>query len=192
MLTQLPAAEPRLDCRFHAALLAAAILGTAAARATSAQAPLAVAFAGYGTLHGVCVAWSLRPRPTYSAVLAFLAAACLMSGALARLGLAAVPLLGRTGMRTAALLVLAAAAFFGALGYGVLLRRLLRGRPTWRALLAIAPACLIAACAGLLLMRWFPVGGSAWLAVLWWLAFSAGLCAAVGSGRRDGATNPLK
>ena len=48
-------------------------------------------------------------------------------------------------------------------------------------LVMIALTCVIAVSAALVLMRQYPWGGSAWLAIFWWLAFSGGLCAA---GRR--------
>jgi hypothetical protein len=108
---------------------------------------------------------------------AFVAAASILSGLLARLGLLGVPLLARIGVVEAVWLVVAVSAFAGALGYGALLRCLLRYRLAARALVMIALACAVAASAALLLMRQYPVGGSAWLATLWWLAFSAGLCA---------------
>ena len=80
----------------------------------------------------------------------------------------------------AASLVVAMSAFAGALGYGALLRGLLHYRLAAGPLAMIAFACMFAASAGLVLMRQYPVGGSAWLAILWWLAFSAGLCAEAG------------
>jgi hypothetical protein len=180
MLTQPPDSEPRLHCRRHAGLLAAAILGVAWARSSSAQPPIALAFACYGALHSAALALCLRPRPARGWALAFVAAASLLSGSLARLGLVAVPYLAGSGVVAAAVLVVAANAFVGALGYGALLRWLLRYRLAPGPLVMIALACVVAASAALVLMRQYPVGGSAWLAILWWLAFSGGLCAAAG------------
>jgi hypothetical protein len=171
---------PRLRCRRHAELLAAAILGIALARHFSPPAPLALAFACYGALHAAAVAICLRPRPALVAALAFVAAASILSGSLARLGLLVMPLLARSGVEAAALLVVAVSACAGALGYGALLRCLLRYRLAAGPLVMIAFACSIAASAALVLMRQHPVGGSAWLAILWWLAFSGGLCAEAG------------
>jgi hypothetical protein len=178
MLTQLPGAEPRLDIRRHATLLAAAILGVALARFSSAAAPIVLTFACYGALHGAALGLSLRPRPARVPTFAFVAAAALLSGSLARLGLTTAPLLAGSGVQAAALLVVAASACVGALGYGALLWYLLRYRLGPGALLLIAFSCTFAASAALLLMRQYPLGGSAWLAILWWLAFSAGLCGA--------------
>jgi hypothetical protein len=180
MLTQVPDAEPRLRCRRHAELLAAAILGVALARLLSTHAPIALAFACYGALHGAALGLCLRPRPARWRALAFVAAASILSGLLARLGLLAAPLLAGSGVERAALLVVALSAFVGALGYGVLLRCLLRYRLDAGPLAMIAFACAVAASAALVLMRQYPVGGSAWLAILWWLAFSGGLCADAG------------
>jgi hypothetical protein len=177
MLTQLPDAEPLLRCRRHTEILAAAILGIALARYSNTQAPIPLAFACYGALHAAAVAICLRPWPVRWRAAAFVAAAALLSGVLARLGLLAVPLLARIGVEAAVSLVVAASAFAGALGYGVLLRGLLGHRLAARPLVLIAFACSVAASAALFLMRQYPVGGSAWLAILWWLAFSAGLCA---------------
>ena len=180
MLTQVPDAEPRLRCRRHAELLAAAILGVALARLSSTHAPIALAFASYGALHGAALALCLRPRPARWRAPAFVAAASIQSGLLARLGLLAASLLAGSGVEMAASLVVAMSAFAGALGYGALLRGLLNYRLAAGPLAMIAFACMFAASAGLVLMRQYPVGGSAWLAILWWLAFSAGLCAEAG------------
>lgn len=177
MLTQRPDAEPLLRCRRHAEILAAAIVGIGLARSSSAQTPIALAFACYGALHSAAVAICLRPRPPGWRAPSFVAAASLLSGALARLGLLVLPLLARIGVELAASLVIAVSAFAGALGYGVLLRGLLGYRLAAGVLVMIAFACSLAASAALFLMRQYPVGGSAWLALLWWLAFSGGLCA---------------
>jgi hypothetical protein len=179
MLTQVPAAEPRLRCRRHAAVLAAAILGVVVARSSGSHAPIAVEFACYGALHGGAVAICLQPQPARRRALAFVAAAPFLSGWLARAGLLAAPLLAGHGIEAAALLVVAVSAFTGALGYGALLRYLLRYPLALAPLVMIAFACMFAACAALVLMRQYPAGGSAWLAILWWLAFSGGLCAAL-------------
>jgi hypothetical protein len=157
-------------------LVATAALGIAAARPFSAHVSLALAFACYGALHAATVALCLRPRPTLRRALAFLAAAALQSGFLARLGWVAVPLLGRGDAGSAALPVVAASAFAGAFGYGALLRWLMRYRLGVAPLVTIALACTLAACTALALTRRFPAGGSTWLAILWWLAFSGGLC----------------
>jgi hypothetical protein len=161
--------EPQLRYRRHVELVAAAAFGIAAARSFSAHAPLALAFACYGALHAAAVAL------------------CLHSGLLARLGSAAVPLLARGDFGSAALLVVAASAFAGALGYGVLLRWLLRYPVGAAPLVTIALACTLAACGALALTRRFPAGGSTWLAILWWLAFSGGLCAMAGRRSRSAA-----
>src|ERR1700741_2780025 len=88
-----PAAEPQLRYRRHVELVASAALGVAAVRSFTAHAPVAFAFACYGALHAIAVALCLRPRPALPHALAFAAAAAFQSGLLARLGLAAVPLL---------------------------------------------------------------------------------------------------
>jgi hypothetical protein len=180
MLTQVPDAPPRLGCGRHAALLATGIFGIVLARASSIITPLALTFACYGALHGTALALSLRPRQGWVRSLAFLASAALLSGSLARLGLLAASLLAGAGAKRAVLLVVAVSAFLGALGYGALLRYLLHYRLAPRRLVLIAFACVFAASAALVLMRQYPLGGSAWLAILWWLAFSGGLCAAAG------------
>lgn len=177
-------AEPRLRCRQHAALLGAAILGIILASSLSVQAPTALAFACYGALHAAAVALCLRPMPTRARSLAFVAAAALLSGSLARLGLLAAPLLANRGVEAAALSVVAVSAFVGALGYGALLSWPLRYRLPPRRLVMTAFACMVAASAALVLMRRYLVGGSAWLAIPWWIAFSAGLCAAAGRSAR--------
>jgi hypothetical protein len=169
-------------------LVVAAALGIAAARSFTAHVPLAVAFAFYGALHAAAVALCLRPRPAPVRGLAFAAAAALQSGLLARLGSMAVPLLVRGDFGSAALLVVAASAFAGALGYGVLLRRILRYPVGLAPLVTIALACSLAACAALALTRRFPTGGSTWLAILWWLAFSGGLCVAASRRTRSAAS----
>jgi hypothetical protein len=186
MLTQLPDASPRLNCLPHAALLAAAMLGIALARSI-APAPIVLAFACYGALHAAALGFCLRPRPAGVRVLAFVAAAALQSGLLARLGVLVLPLLARSGVAMAALFVVAASAVAGALGYGGLLRWLLRYRLARGPLAMISVACMCAATVGLLLMRQYPAGGSAWPAILWWLAFSGGLCAA--AARRTGCAH---
>jgi hypothetical protein len=126
MLTQVPGVEPRLDCGRHGALLTAGILAIVVARSSSILAPIGLAFACYGALHAAAVAICLQPRPASVQALAFVAAASLLSGALARLGLMATSLLAGTGVQRAVLLVVAVSAFVGALGYGALLRYLLR------------------------------------------------------------------
>jgi hypothetical protein len=182
---QAPESEPRLRCRQHAVLLASAILGIASARYSSAQAPIALAFACYGALHGAAVTFCLRPRPALVRQLAFVAAASLLSGSLARAGLLAAPLLARSGVEMAALVVVVVSAFTGALGYGALLRCLLHYRLAPAPLVMIALACVFAASAALVLIRHYPAGGSASLAILWWLAFSGGLCSAAGRRARS-------
>ena len=150
------------------------------ARHLSTHAPIALAFACYGALHAAAIAICLRPRPALVAALAFGAAASILSGLLARLGLLVMPLLARSGVEAAALLVVAVSAFAGALGYGALLRGLLHYRLAAGPLAMIAFACVFAASAALVLLRQYPLGGTAWLAILWWLAFSGGLCADAG------------
>jgi hypothetical protein len=167
--------EPQLRYRRHVELVATAAIAIAATRSFNARASLALAFACYGALHAATIALSLRPRPTLGRALAFLAAAALESGGLARLGWVAVPFLGGDAA-SAALLVVAASAFAGALGYGVLLRFLLRYPLGVAPLVTMALACALAAGAALALARRFPAGGSTWLAILWWFAFSGGLC----------------
>jgi hypothetical protein len=185
MPIQLPDASPRLNCLRHAALLAAAILGIALARSIGPL-PIVLAFACYGAVHAAALGFCLRPRPAAVRVLAFVSAAALQSGLLARLGVLALPLLARSGAAMAALFVVAASAVAGALGYGGLLRWLLKYWLAWGPLAMIALTCMFAATAGLLLMRQYPVGGSAWPAILWWIAFSGGLCAAA---RRPGCAH---
>jgi hypothetical protein len=182
MLTRAPDAGPRLHCRRHAVLLAAAILAIALVRFLSTDAPIALAFACYGALHAAAVTICLRARPVR--VVAFVAAASLLSGSLARLGLLAAPLLAGSGVERAALFVVAVSAFTGALGYGALLRWLLRYRLAPGPLLMIALACVCAASVALVPMRRY-VGGTAWIAIFWWLAFSGGLCAATGRRARS-------
>jgi hypothetical protein len=177
------AAELRLRCRRHAALLAAAILGMVAARSSSTHAPIVLAFACYGALHGAALCASFKPRPARLRALAFVAAAALLSGSLARLGLTEAAFLAGRGIEAAALLVVAGSAFAGALGYGALLRYLLRYPLAPGPLVTIAFACMFASCAALVLLRQYPMGGGVWLAVLWWIAFSGGLCAAAGASR---------
>jgi hypothetical protein len=170
-------------------LVATAALAIAAARSWSAHAPLALAFACYGALHAAAVALCLRPRPAPGRALAFIAAAALQSGLLARLGSAAVPVLARGDFASAALLVVAASAFAGALGYGALLRWILRYPVGAASLATIALACTLAACAALALTRRFPAGGSTWLAILWWLAFSGSLCVVAAGRARSAASS---
>jgi hypothetical protein len=176
MLMQGPGAEPQLRYRRHMELVATAALGMAALRSLSAQLPVAFAFACYGALHAATVALCLRPRPAPRRALAFAAAAALQSGFLVRLGVAAVPFLAAGDVDAAALRVTAASAFIGALGYGALLRGLLGYRLGVVPQVRIAFACTLAACAALALARRFPAGGGTWIATLWWLAFSGGLC----------------
>jgi len=180
-------AEPQLRYRRHVELIATAALAIAAVRSYSVLAPVAFAFAVYGALHAAAVALCLRPRPAPRRALAFIAAAALLSGSLARLGSAAIPHLAGAGVGAASALVVAASAFAGALGYGVLLRGLLRYPLAARPLVTIAFVCALAACAALALTRRFPGSGSMWLAILWWLAFSAGLCVAAGRAGRSAA-----
>lgn len=170
--------EPKLRYRRHVELVATAALGVAAARSFTAHAPVAFAFACYGALHATAVVLCLRPRPAARRALAFVAAAALQSGLLARLGWVALPLLAGGGVDAAALPVAAASAFAGALGYGALLRWILRYPVGVAPLVSIGLACSLAACAALALTRRFPTGGGTWLAILWWLAFSGGLCVA--------------
>jgi hypothetical protein len=177
MLAQERNPEPRLNCRRHAALVAAAIVGVVVARVMSLHAPIPWEFACYGGLHAAILALSLRPGPAHLRALACVAGAALLSFLLAGLGLRAVPFLAGGGMQRAALAVIATSAFAGALGYGALVRWITDYRLAPGSLAMIAIACLIAASASLVLIREYPAGGGAWLAVLWWLAFSAGLCA---------------
>jgi hypothetical protein len=171
-----PGVEPQLRYRRHVELVATAALGIAAVRSFTAHASVPFAFACYGALHAAAVALCLRPRPAPGRAFAFAAAAALQSGCLARLGLAAMPLLAASDVDAAASLMIAASAFVGALGYGALLRGLLRYALGVAPLVTIAFACTLAASAALALTRRFPAGGSTWIAIFWWLAFSGGLC----------------
>jgi hypothetical protein len=184
MLAQVQDIEPRLHCRRHAVILAAVILAVAVARFLSTDAPIALAFACYGALHAAALTICLRTRPDRVRALAFVAAASLLSGSLARLGLLAAPFLAQSGVERAALLVVAVSAFAGALGYGALLRWLLRYPLAPGPLVMIALACVCAASVALIPMRRY-VGGTAWIAIFWWLAFSGGLCAATGRRARS-------
>ncbi len=165
-------AEPQLHYARHFALLAAAALAVAAARVADLWPPLAFAFAAFGALHAASLAASLRRPRERGRTLGFVAAGSLLSASMAILGRHAAPLLAGRGVDSA-LLVVAVCAFLGALGYGFLLRRVLRYRLALAPLAATALACALAVYAAFEVTR--SASGSAWPAVSWWLAFSAGL-----------------
>jgi hypothetical protein len=163
---QEPPADPQLRFARHFGLLAVFAGGIAATRYAGFAPRIALAFAGFGALHAVALGLCLRPIPGRRRVVGFVVAAALLSATVASLGL-------RWGPR--ALLVIPACAFAGAVGYGILLRCVLRYRLRPAALATTALACSIAAAATSQAIRGHAAAGIFWLAVCWWLAFSLSL-----------------
>jgi hypothetical protein len=169
-----PDTAPQLRYGRHFGLLTAAAAGAAAARLAGLWPAVAFAYAGFGALHAASLAASVRRMPGRRRALGFVAASSILSAAVAILGLRAAPLVGGRSI-TRALLVVAACAFLGAVGYGLLLRMVLRYRLALAPLAATALACALAVYAAFEVTRRYPASGSFGLAVSWWLAFSAGL-----------------
>lgn len=168
-------ADPQLRCGRHTALLTAAALTVLAARLAGLSPRIAVAFLGFGALHAATLALSLRRATSMGRAVGFIVAAALLSAFLASSAFAAIAHLAARGA-ACALLGVAVSAFLGAAGYGTLIRVVLRYRLSVGPLAMTALACALAACAASALARRHPGSGTVYLAVCWWLAFSAGLC----------------
>jgi hypothetical protein len=166
--------DPQLRNLRHFGLLAAAVVTVAAARYEGLLPRIVCAFAWFGALHATSLALSLRRSVGGWRVLGFIAAASLLSASVASLGMHSVPLLAGRGAADT-LLVIAACAFAGAAGYGILLRWVLRYQLGLAPLAMTALACALAVCAVLEVLRRHAAAGGIWLAVSWWLAFSLSL-----------------
>lgn len=174
ILMQGPGADPELRYARHFGLLAAAAVGVAAMRYAGFWPRTVVAFGWFGALHAASLALSLRSVTGPWRIFGFVAAASLMSASVASLALGSVPLLRGRGA-AGELLVIAACAFAGAAGYGLLLRYMLGYRLALRALVTTALACALAGCAASLVIHRPAASGTFWLAISWWLAFSGSL-----------------
>ncbi len=164
--------EPQLRSVRHFELLASAALLVAAMKLAGLWPPIAYAFAGIGALHAASLAASLRRLPGRGRALQFVVAASILSSSMAMLGLHAAAAARNVA---GALLTIAACAFLGAVGYGLLLRKVLDYRLALAPLAGTAIACGLAVYAVYTLTRGHPASGSYWLALSWWLTFSAGL-----------------
>jgi hypothetical protein len=174
MLMQGALADPELRYARHFALLAAAAVAVAATRYAGFFPSILLAFGWFGALHAASLTMSLRSIPGRWRIFGFIAAASLMSASVASLGARSAPFLAGRGA-AGEVLVIAACAYAGAAGYGVLLRWVLRYRLDFGPLSMTALACALAACVASPLIRVHPASGTFSLAVSWWLAFSVGL-----------------
>ncbi len=168
-------AHPELRYARHFALLAAgSAVGVAATQYAGFWPRIVLAFGWFGALHAASLALSLRSIPGPWRLLGFVAAASLMSASVAGFGLRLAPLLVGRGA-AGELLLIVTCAFAGAVGYGILLRGVLRYRVALGRLAVIALACALAGCVASPMIRRHAASASFWLAMSWWLAFSAGL-----------------
>jgi hypothetical protein len=159
----------------HLLLLAGFGILLGIATRTRSLTDLSSAFALYGALHAIAVAFTLRARqPLWRSVL-FVAIAAALSVMTLRIGLFGMQLAGTLPANLGLYVMLGLSAMIAALSYGVLLR--LYGIPELspRTLAAISVACILATYAA-----FFILGHSHWLgrwllAVFWWCAFSGGL-----------------
>ena len=135
----------------------------------------AYSFAIYGALHASLLAASLRVRQPLGRQILFVASAALVCMLIARLGLYGMRFAGKLPGFAGPLLLLGVVSGLGALGYGMLIRQFWIRDLSLDAFGITAFFCILAECAALIVGNYWEVLGGLWLAIPWWLAFSAGL-----------------
>jgi hypothetical protein len=168
--------QRQLYCARHFALLASIAALLSLTRAAHLAPGVSSQFALYGALHAGALALSMRLRRSAWRQLGFLGAAALLSLLTVRLGLAGLPLAATLAPGTGPVAMLGLSSLGGGLGYGFLLRGVLNYRLPLAALAPTALACASAAVGALIVGRRVQLLSGLWLAVPWWLVFSAGLC----------------
>jgi hypothetical protein len=137
--------------------------------------PYLPGFLVYGALHALCVVAALEKRPALRRAAIFVGVAALLNGGVLYVGIGTLALLRQLPSGLQLYLTVSVCALFGAIAYGLWLRRCLAPALRPRRLVQIALACALGVCLALAfelyatsLERW-------WLVGVWWYCFSAGL-----------------
>ena len=160
----------------HFVLLALAlILVVVFDRFNPLSVPYLPGFVVYGALHALCVVGALEARAGRGRSVMFVAVAALLNAGVLYVGIGTLALMRQFPSGLQLYVSAAACALFGAIGYGLWLRRCFAPGLRPRRLVQIALACLLSVCLAVAvefyaasLERWCLVG-------VWWYTFSLGL-----------------
>jgi hypothetical protein len=158
---------------FVALSLLAALL--AATRPLRPSLGIAATFGLYGALHSIALTASLRARGSAAGKLLFVSCATVLSAANAAMGLYSARFLGSVPSLARPVLLLAISAGLGAIGYAWLVRRFWFADLAYGAIAAIGVGCVAASLIVGVSGAVPATSDGLWVAVAWWLAFSAGL-----------------
>ena len=135
-----------------------------------------ISFALYGALHALALMVTLRERKAIwrkSLCIALAAALSVMS---LRIGIWDMQFFEQLSGNAGRLVVAGLSAMIGAVSYAALIRQLGIYPLPLAAFAVIAVACVLATWVAVFTLVYFHSLGRWWLAVLWWYAFSSGLC----------------
>jgi hypothetical protein len=166
----------RFNYRRHFALLSSVAVLLAVAHRWQAPPSAASEFALYGALHAATLVLCLRSSPSIARQILFVAAAAVLALAVVRCAFFGMRFVAGLPGATGPLALLMAVSGAGALAYFWTVRiwwgfRAARGA-SWR----LPLMCAFAAAAAFIVANRFHALSGLWLAIPWWVAFSAALC----------------
>lgn len=136
---------------------------------------IALSFGMYGALHSISLVVSSRARLKWTAKFLFVVCATVLSASSAALTLYAARFLGGLPSMAGPPVLLAMSSGLGALGYAWLVRRFWIADLPCGAIGAIGVVCVAASLLVLAIESVPRTSDGLWIALPWWLAFSAGL-----------------
>jgi hypothetical protein len=145
---------------------------------------LLLSFAVYGALHAAALVLALRVAEPFWRKCVFVAVAAVLCVLTVRIGVYAGRWLAISTAGAGLYLLFGLTSVIGAAAYGILVAAFGFAQLTARSLAAIAAGCLFATTIAVFSLLRAHFLGPWWLAVLWWYAFSAGLCCFDGSAQR--------
>ncbi len=160
----------------HFVLLALALLAVVAFdRFNPIPVPYLPGFVVYGALHALCVVAALTERPAANRAALFVLVAAALNAGVLYVGIGTLALLRELPSGLQLYLTVSVCALFGAIGYGLWLRRCFAPGLRPRRLVQMALVCVMGACLALAFELYATALERWWLVGVWWYCFSAGL-----------------